>query len=743
MMILRLFFMLFLFSLSTIAKADNTEVLITQGQALLAQGQYHLALDELMSARANTNTPEQKARIEGTLGLVYYRMHRYEQADELLRKVLASTAGTQYDRAHWMAALADSMNQHGNNTEAKQLYAQALLLAKDDTKLALGIRLEQSVLLAKSEQLSALQSLNQAINTLQPVSARLPYLLNSALKASELGDDGMALAYTNFEQVKSNASTPPRIFVQALSGLAQLYERQQRVEEALQLNSQALAAEQTIELNDLLVELYWRQGRLHRALQQDEQALVAYQRAIEQVEAIRQDIPVEYHNGRSSFRETLEPIYLGLADLLLRQASTQQGDTKTQTLRRARETVELIKQSEVEDFLGGRCGVQSDKGTLLEAIASDTAIIYPILLPERLELLVSSGEDIRQYTQAINSKALQALVQTMVKQLRRGYSGKQLGQQLYHWLIAPLEPWLQQRQVQTLVIVPDSVLRLLPLAALYDGQHYLVERYAVASSPGLTLIKPEPLHHDKLNALLAGLSTPGAVIEHLPSAFLQKIATDKNIATVMRPVGSDHDNTLKQLLRNPVFQQQVKDKLGLPAVVQEIESLSQHLPNTTLMNEHFTVAQFAQHLANEPYAIVHIASHGIFGKTAASSFVMAYDNIIDMNLLEHLFKAEMLKKRPIELLTLNACETAEGDDRTPLGLSGVAIKTNVRSALGTLWSVTDEASFQIISAFYKAISQGKSSKVKALQQAQLTLLHSSTFQSPVFWASFILVGNWL
>lgn len=724
--------------------ADESDTLIEQAQNLLNQGQYYLAVDKLQTVQNSTQNPEQQLRAQGMLGLVYYRMHRYEQADSLLTKALASSLGSKRDKAHWTAALADSMNQHAKSDEAAKLYAQALALAVDDTKLTLGIRLEQVSLLPKTQQLSALQTIGQQLTTIPAEQERLPYLLNIALKASDLGADGVAVAYSSFEQVRQNAGQQPRVLAQALGGLADLYEKQNRLEEALQLNSQAIDALQNAPADDLLIDLQWRQGRLFHAQHQDPQALVAYQRAIEHVEAIRQDIPVEYHNGRSSFRDTLEPIYLGLADLLLKQASGQQGESKTQSLRKARETVELIKQSEVEDFLGGRCGVQSDKNTLLETIATDTAIIYPILLPERLELLVSSGNEIQQYTQNITAKALQTLIQSMVKNLHHGITNKQLGQQLYAQLIAPLEPWLKQRQVQTLVIVPDSTLRLLPLAALYDGQQYLIERYALASSPGLTLMKPESTQSHKLKVLLAGLSKPGSVIEHLPPVFLQEVAAIKG---QKKPVLDSSDTVrsveLEQLMRSADFQQQVKDKLSLPAVAQEIKNLSGQVPSTVLMNEQFTVDHFKQQLSDAPYGIVHIASHGIFGKTAASSFVMAYDDIIDMNMLEALFKAEKFKKQPIDLLTLNACETAEGDDRSPMGLSGVAIKTNVRSALGTLWSVSDEASFQMISVFYKALSQDKMTKVKALQQAQLSLLHNPAFQSPVFWAPFILVGNWL
>ena len=90
------------------------------------------------------------------------------------------------------------------------------------------------------------------------------------------------------------------------------------------------------------------------------------------------------------------------------------------------------------------------------------------------------------------------------------------------------------------------------------------------------------------------------------------------------------------------------------------------------------------------------------------------------------------------MLTLSACQTAEGDDRAPLGLSGLAIKAKVRSALGTLWPANDEAAPQLMVAFYKALNQPGVSKAQALRQAQLALLANENWPTPfighlIFW----------
>lgn len=757
-------FVLILYFLTGIAfgAADNFEAFLGEAEKHLQHGQYYLALDDLQAAQKSAATPEQRARAEGTLGIAYYQMRRYEQAETFLRQATALSSGNLQDRARWTATLGEIQANRGRNDEASRLYATAQKLAGNHQDLIIAIHLAQAALLPPEQRLAELLQIRESLGGIADPVERARYFLNLGTQAQHLNAAGLKLAYESFEQARQNAGgQQPRLAAESLDGLAQLYEDQQRGDEALRLNRQAIQFAQGIEAHELLLNLEWRQGRLYKNLRQTPEALAAYQHAVEHIEAIRQDIPVEYHNGRSSFRETLEPVYLGLADLLLTQAGRETGENKASLLHRARETVELIKQSELEDFLGGRCSVHSNKTALLEAVEPSTAVLYPILLPDRLELLVSSGNEIRQYTQAVSAATLQDQARHLAHSLRKGKDDSQaIAGKLYQSLIAPAEPWLRQHRIQTLVMVPDGVLRLIPPAALHDGEHYLIETYALAVSPGLTLFEPAPLQHRGINALLAGMSEPGSVVEHLPPAFLRAMAgasgrgADLNEAPRSRalPVSVEESDELaaqtrqldvERLIKEPLFRQKLKEQLSLPGVAQEIDSLSRQLPNTLLMNENFTVEAFKRQAVREPYSVVHIASHGVFGKTADTSFLMAYDGVINIDELEYLLKSDKFAKQPVELLTLSACQTAEGDDRAPLGLSGIALKAKVRSALGSLWPVSDEAASLLMTEFYKALSKPGTSKVQALRQAQITLLKQKNMENPFYWSPFILVGNWL
>jgi CHAT domain-containing protein len=759
---LYLSFWLFLFAGFASGAAKDYTVLITQGQDYLQQGQYHLARDTLHDARQVAVTPAQQATADGTLGLVLYRMRHLRQAEELLRKAIERKAGEPRDRARWMSTLAELLVEADSTEEAGRLYAEALRLAGDDKKLRLGIRLGQASLMPAEQRLMDLDSIHDAITSLPLPEDRAALLIHLAQQAGELRETGLPLTYSSLEQARRDAVHQPRLSVEALGMLARLYEDQKRDKEALSLYRQAIQAVKGTEAHDLLMELEWRQGRLYQRRQQWNEALTAYQRAVDHIEAIRQDIPVEYHNGRSSFRETLEPVYLGLADLLLTEASQATDEEQTRLLRRVRDTVELIKQSELEDFLGGRCNVQSARTALLDSVAANTAVIYPIIFPDRLELLVSIGGEIRQYSQPVDANTLEAVARGLADSLRKATDDVTVkARKLQDWLISPIEPELRSNNVQTLVIVPDGALRLIPMAALHDGKQYLIERYALASSSGLTLFNPSPQARRAPKTLLAAMSEPGPVVDHLPTVVLEGVVRNDERGyeheEISRsralPVGPADNNEaqmrktrsayMEKLNKDPQFKLKVKKQLSLPGVAKEVDVMGKWLPHTLLMNSAFTVDGFRRQVVQEPYSVVHIASHGIFGGTADTSFIMAYDDIINIDELDRLLKSDKFKQQPMELLTLSACQTAEGDDRAPLGLSGVALKANVRSALGSLWPVDDAAAALLMPEFYKAMLQPDTSKAQALQQAQLALMKDKRYEHPYFWASFILVGNWL
>ena len=162
-----------------------------------------------------------------------------------------------------------------------------------------------------------------------------------------------------------------------------------------------------------------------------------------------------------------------------------------------------------------------------------------------------------------------------------------------------------------------------------------------------------------------------------------------------------------------------------------------------MLDESFDRAGLESVLHNEHPGVVHLASHAEFTGDPDTSFVLTHDDRLPMEELARLVRTTRYGDEPVELLLLSACETAVGDERAALGLAGMAIRAGARSAMGSLWWVSDEATSKLVIGFYEALDTPGISKARALQQAQRVLLETSNFQHPYYWAPFLVINNWL
>lgn len=746
---------------------------LERGLSHCDHGAYTLALDTLRTAYEHAPAGDAHAQAAGGLGHVYLQMGQSGEAEPYLREA-ASAIQDSRTRARYMIEFANLLASRGQANEARKLYANAANLAAQDASITLSASLNAARLLAPAERLLSLQGIYPNVAALQSPSERSQFLINLGSQARKVGADGSHLAYQALNLALENArgTHDPRLQAEAYEELSQLYEDQQRWPDALQLTRLGIEQAQLLNAHDLLLKLEWRRARLLAREHQTALAIQAYERAVEHIEAVRQDIPVEYLDGKSSFRETLEPVYLGLADLLLQSSDQLSGKEQAAQLRHARDTVELIKQTEMEDFLGDRCAVGGTRHSLTEgAIPEHAALVYPIILPDRVELLVETSHGIVRKTSVIDTRQFQTDVQKLASALREHLSYLPLSKKLYTSLLRPLENNLEAEHIDTLVIVPDGVLRLLPFGALHDGKQFAIQKYAIAVIPGMsfTSVSDKNGTHQKLNSLLAGVSEPGEVVTHLPPDMTRQLlatagvddnasASGESRSLLTRSLkhgevskrdlkgGADSESTepiseASILTRNS----QLKHILALPGVQEEISNIGKLAPGRALLNSGFSVDAFGTQIASGDFNVVHIASHGVFGGTADTTFIIAYDNVITIDKLQDFLRTtgkQGVKGNPIELLTLSACETAEGDDRAPLGLSGAALKAQAHSALGSLWPIADAAAKTVMPSFYTNLVQNGQGKAKSLQQAQLELLKDKRFEHPFFWAPFILVGDW-
>lgn len=725
---------------------------LDDGQCQLRQGLVRPAAERLAAAHAAApGGSVERARAAAALGQAWLRLNRLDLAEPLLDEAQAGLATVPRERA---AALLDLGNLHlarRQEVPADEAWARALQLLPQDGELALAVELNRIRLAPPVQRLQRLEAAALALDTVPAGPLRARHALNIASQAAAEGPRGTALALRLFEAGRDAAlaAQDDALAAEAYDGLGALYERQQRPEDALRLTERGLLHAQRRPERELMVPLEWRAGRLSRQLGQDGQALAAYRRAVQHVEAVRADLPVQYVDGRSSFRDTLEPVYLGLTDLLLRRSALAGtvADERTALLRQARDTVELIKQTELEDYLRDRCSLGGARSAPAYTPPPGTAIYYPIILPDRLELLVETAAGIERTAVDVGGEDLRRMALNFVAALRAGGGYRSQSEQLYRWLIQPVQPRLDAQGIHTVVAVPDGVLRLVPLGALHDGRDFIIRRWALATAPGLTLTAASPRGQRPLHALLAGMSEPGPVLDKLPAQVISAMLEPGSDPAQPRAGGASRTAPGPA---TAAVREALRDALALPGVRREVEDLGRLLASPPLLDQAFTLAALRQQLAQQQPEVVHIASHGVFGDSADTTFIMTYDELLTLDGLQRLLAGARTGPRArtqqIELITLSACQTAEGDDRAPLGMSGTALKARARSALGTLWPVADNAAQQLMAGFYRRLAasraSGQGSTIDALRAAQLDLLDNPSMRHPFFWAPFILVGDW-
>ncbi len=741
--------MVFLYAQGSIAHAvDAWQQAIDDGVALRSQGRLTKSIDLLQAAKASAQSLLQSALIAAELGASLLLAQRYNDAEAELLQAFDGTSGE--TRARVANDLGNLYFTRNQPDLARDYLKEALRGTSDASVFGISVRLNQIRMSPKVVAPSQLQDLMPALSALPPDRQQARLLLNLGEQARQLNAPGLPLSYSALAAARRTAEQcgENRLHLEAVDALSQLYEDNQRWNDLKQLISDTLAHAKSESDRDLLLALEWRFGRTFAALDQRPLALAAVQRAVEHAQAIRADLPIESANGVSTYRAVFAPLYDFYIELLLETLADQSGQRHQITLSLVRDALEATRQAEMQDFLGDRCTVEeSGDGQRIDASA---AVLYPILLNQRVELLLETADGLWRTSTPVSGASIRSLAREFAAALRSGdLNFHASGRQLHAALIAPIENRLKQAGIRTLVLATDGELRLVPFAALPSDSGYLGDRFAIASVTGMSMTNTTAAQGTSTHALLAGVAEPGGVVSKLASGKILDQLGDTNAG--VSPAGvSRKQRTLRWATIDKgdtasppdIWLASLKKRLALPEVNGEIQALGRSLAGKVLLNQGFTVDAFRNEAESGSYRIVHVASHGIFGGTAESSFILAYDDVIGINQLQTLLESEHVQQQRIELLSLSACETADGNERAPLGIAGAAIRARAKTVLGTLWSVDDNAARQVMEGFYAGITKGKLDKASALQQAQMTLRQNPQFAHPFYWAPFTLIGNW-
>jgi filamentous hemagglutinin family protein len=402
-------------------------------------------------------------------------------------------------------------------------------------------------------------------------------------------------------------------------------------------------------------------------------------------------------------------------------------------LQQATRQIEQQRGGEFGQFLGENLSaaavttqsIRDTLGTIASETGTKSAIVYAIALPDQLELLLytASGKPIRHTIPAANKENLLKVVADFRSEItdarqRKTTSYLAPAQKLYQWLIAPLEADLQAAGINTLLFSMDAGLRSVPLAALHDGKQFLIEKYSLSLIPSISLTDTRYASLKNAQVLAMGAST-------------------------------------------------FPDQKPLPAVPVELDAITQHLwRGQVFLNQEFTPNNLKAQRQNAPYRIIHLATHAEFQPgTASNSYIYFWNTKLQLDQLREL----QLNAPPVELLVLSACRTAIGDSEAELGFAGLAVGAGVKSALASLWYVSDEGTLGLMTEFYRQLATAPV-KAEALRQAQLALLRGQvrisdgilkgsgefpslplppeiaalgerTFSHPYYWAGFTLIGS--
>jgi len=704
------------------ARPEQIDALIHLSEAYQSLGRYRTAairLDQAKALTADTDDSVLRIRILWRTGSLYQAAGQHAEAEGSLQEALkraktlpqaALTAAILNDLGNLFASqgrFADALAAYAESSETAQSSSLKLLAATSQVNAARVLlplkqyhesktRLDQA-----ADILHGLEPSHEQINAF--ITVGLTYAKLRALLVELKAD----LTLASFQALQDAARIADQLGDWRASSFAwgymgKLYEDERRYTDALGVTQNAILMGRQAAAPEALYRWHWQAGRVLKALERPKEAIDAYRQSIVAVQSIRPEVSavVAEDQPDASFRATVGAVYFELADLLLR-GSERDADPQHQetVLREARDTVELFKVAELQDYFQDDC-VQAARShaTGLERVSKTAAVIYPIMLQDRLEILVSLPSGMVRKTIPVGAEELTVEIRAFRNFLEKRTTREYLShaKKLYGWLIQPIEPLWAGVGIDTLVFVPDGALRTIPLAALHDGTQFLIEKYAVATTPGVTLTDPRPLDRKSIKLLSVGIT------------------------------------------------EAVQDFPALPHVSREVETIQRLYGGTILLNKQFMMSRVEEELRAHPYSVMHIASHGQFQSEGKDTFLLAYDGKMTMDRLEKYVGMLRFREEPLALITLSACETAAGDDRAALGLAGVAIKAGARSALASLWFLDDQASSQLVTEFYQQLHDDSVvSTAMALQRAQIKFLEHPEYNHPTYWAAFLLLNNWL
>lgn len=515
---------------------------LNQAQALSSLGYRWRASQIFESATTELEAlpdSELKAQALHSLAINLRTRGELEKSQAILAKSrkLAEKLGLKSQITHIKFTLANIALDKADYKTASSLYEEIRATAEDKSiQIKATIKLITTLLKTDADY-TAVKLLPQAIADLSalPTSIDKIYaqinlasiLITRRQEGYSLSDRLPYMLQNAMQEARQLAN--PRLEAAALGELGHYYEQDSKWELAQVATKQAIKLIDNTPADELTSQWYWQQGRIYQAMGETEQAIAAYQAAITTLQSLRQDLTA----GQLSFSNHTEPLYRQYLQLLMQDLELLPPAVQQEHLVAAQQGIEALHLAELEDFWHAIC--LTSELQPIEKIDSQAAVIYPLVLKDRLEVILSlPGQPLQHYGTTLDISQKEQVITNLHRALDKTASPNAIlppAQQLYNWLIRPGEAALNSQNIDTIVFVLDDWLRNLPMSVLHDGNDYLIQKYNLALTPGLQLLTTPRREKPKL-PIIAAASTEILSDRPFTSANFQAKLADSSSSVV-------------------------------------------------------------------------------------------------------------------------------------------------------------------------------------------------------------------
>ena len=681
-------------------KDQEIETLLKIGRGYISLGQFNSAIAELKRAVALAPSDSNLALTQTRLGNAYQGIGKLKQAisyyqSSLEKEMSLSTINNLVEalqsQSKYNLLLAEESRANDSsakyrlrakqNRERALKYAQQALALSGNSLSSVRALISWHDVSGKSLPLIQIEQGGTILKNLTP-SRKAAFLM---LNWTKVDRERRAMWLTEASEIAvmlDDSYLKSYVFLE----LGYFYQELGDLKLALDYAQQAQLEAQTESATDSLLRAQHLAGQIYQKQGDRETALTAYNQTIASLDLLNQDSVTLDIEQRTNFRIQIEPIYREALKLLLDRPKITKAE-----LAEALAISDKLRLAQLQNYFGEDCfEIEANQKNQNSQTSADAASIDSIILDDRVFFILQLGNGEIHYSQTnIGRHELTKLANQWNKELENTltWEFRPKSRQFYDLIIKPFESQLEANNLEVLIFVHDGILRNLPMAALFDGEEFLAQKWASVSSIGLNLTSIPAKEENKVAAFGLETDIPG---------------------------WSKLDN-----------------------VAEEIQDAQNIIGGSKFLNQQFTVENLSRQLDRKEYSIIHLATHGYFGGTAETSFILAYEQKISALQLENILSQS---KQTLELVVLSACETATGSDRAILGLAGVAARSGVKSTLGSFWRVQDDNQSQTIEAFYTYWKNSEYNKATALQKVQIEQIEQ--YAHPAQWASLALIGDY-